>query len=183
MPSGKRHEDINISLLGLGLAAYHFQVQPLHTSEPTMLAFSLGYFAGTFLITPDLDLADKKVRAKTNWGWLGWMWVPYGWCFSHRGLSHSWIVGPLTRIIYLLGIAGLVYSLGVVVFGYLGIKVSLAFLLDRQIQSFIWPAVLGYYVSQWLHLVVDALWTFPKSARRKKWGRAAVRASRKSRSA
>ena len=64
-------------------------------------AFALSYLIGTFLVTPDLDLAEQGVRAKTHWGLFGLLWIPYGAIFSHRGHSHSWIVGPLTRILYL----------------------------------------------------------------------------------
>jgi uncharacterized metal-binding protein len=92
MPSGRTHEAINLTLLGLGGALY--LAQGGSPEEPRALAFLLGYLTGTFLLSPDLDLAEKGVRAQGRWGVLGALWRPYGWLFRHRGLSHTWILAP-----------------------------------------------------------------------------------------
>ncbi len=117
------------------------------------VGFTLGFFVGTFLLSPDLDLAEGHVSSKRAWGFLGFLWVPYGMMFSHRGLSHSWIVGPLTRLVYLGVIAGLVVGL----WWYLLPGLRLPPLPYRLTWLEGVPLLAGYYVSQWLHLIADGI--------------------------
>lgn len=163
MPSGRVHEAINLSVLGLATAAYWVYRQDLEVAQPVALALVGGYLLGTFLITPDLDLAEQRVRAKGRWGWLGWLWVPYGWMFAHRGLSHTWVVGPLTRLLYLGAMGMLVYWLLAALAGYLGLHINLQARLSWPPQEILWALVLGYYAAQWLHLIADGIW--PDSSR------------------
>ena len=154
MPSGRTHEAINLTLLGLGGAFY--LAQGGSPEEPRALAFLLGYLAGTFLLSPDLDLAEKGVRAQRRWGVLGALWRPYGWLFRHRGLSHTWILGPLTRLGYLLLLLFLLYGLLKGVAAFMGASLALALPpLPKEVLLF---GLLGYYLSQWLHLVADGIW-------------------------
>jgi uncharacterized metal-binding protein len=154
MPSGRTHEAINLTLLGLGGAFY--LAQGGSPEEPRALAFLLGYLAGTFLLSPDLDLAEKGVRAQGRWGVLGALWRPYGWLFRHRGLSHTWVLGPLTRLGYLLLLLFLLYGLLKGVAAFMGASLALALPpLPKEVLLF---GLLGYYLSQWLHLVADGIW-------------------------
>ena len=154
MPSGRTHEAINLTLLGLGGALY--LAKGGSPEEPRALAFLLGYLAGTFLLSPDLDLAEKGVRAQGRWGVLGALWRPYGWLFRHRGLSHTWILGPLTRLGYLLLLLFLLYGLLKGVAAFMGASLALALPpLPKEVLLF---GLLGYYLSQWLHLVADGIW-------------------------
>jgi uncharacterized metal-binding protein len=154
MPSGRTHEAINLTLLGLGGALY--LAQGGSPEEPRALAFLLGYLTGTFLLSPDLDLAEKGVRAQGRWGVLGALWRPYGWLFRHRGLSHTWILGPLTRLGYLLLLLFLLYGLLKGVAAFMGASLALALPpLPKEVLLF---GLLGYYLSQWLHLVADGIW-------------------------
>jgi uncharacterized metal-binding protein len=108
--------------------------------------FSLAFVAGTFLLSPDLDLAEQNVSSKRNWGLLGFLWVPYGWVFSHRGLSHTWLIGPITRLFYLaLLLAGPVWFARDVLRNF------------RIGQDDLLAISVGYYVSQWLHLIADGV--------------------------
>ncbi len=164
MASGRTHETINLSVFAAAAAGYAYARAQGLTAEfdllfapETLLAFSVSYLVGTFFVTPDLDLAENPMQARNNWGLLGLLWVPYGALFSHRGLSHSWIIGPLTRLIYmaLLALAfGWAASELAPHFGY-----RLAF--EAQVGES-WPqlsfgALVGYYLSQWLHLVADGI--------------------------
>ncbi len=164
MASGRAHETINLVVFGAAAAAYTYAHARGYTARfDTLLApetaalFTVSYLVGTFLVTPDLDLADNRVRAKSNWGLLGLLWVPYGEVFKHRGLSHTWFVGPLTRLLYMVmvGLAlSWVVSAGLSHFGYTfsvraqwrenGLELSLG-------------SLLGYYLSQWLHLIADGV--------------------------
>jgi uncharacterized metal-binding protein len=154
MPSGRTHEAINLTLLGLGGALY--LAQGGSPEEPRALAFLLGYLTGTFVLSPDLDLAEKGVRAQGRWGVLGALWRPYGWLFRHRGLSHTWILGPLTRLGYLFLLLFLLYGLLKGVAAFMGASLALALPpLPKEVLLF---GLLGYYLSQWLHLVADGIW-------------------------
>ena len=163
MASGRRHEIVNLSaFVGLAAAYPHLQAQggvwAQLFNRQTLLLFSFSYFVGTFLVTPDLDLSEGRVRSKGNWGVLGWLWLPYGALFKHRGLSHTWLVGPLTRLAYLvvlgLALTGLLAQLAPL-FGY-ELRVQ-ARLLETW-RPLALSALAGYYLSQWLHLVADGIW-------------------------
>ncbi|KHG65547.1 hydrolase [Thermus sp. 2.9] len=154
MPSGRVHEAINLTFLGTGAFAY--LAQGGSPEEPRALAFALAYLAGTYLLSPDLDLAEKGVRSGRRWGVLGFLWRPYGWLFRHRGLSHTWVLGPLTRLAYLGGVAWALASLAQALLAHLGAPLDLR--PPSWPKEALWWGLLGYYLSQWLHLVADGIW-------------------------
>lgn len=177
MPAGRTHNLINsLSFVALGGAALALRQAGQLTLEPVWaLHFTWAFFVGTFLLSPDLDLAEGRVDSKRRWGPLGWLWVPYGRMFSHRGLSHTWVVGPLTRLVYLVIVAALLGGAALALArGLLGAE-ALAGLQWTGIQwpelqrpGFQWPgapafagwllpAAAGYYLSQWLHLIADGV--------------------------
>ena len=172
MPSGKVHNAINtLSLLALSGGYSYAYSSHLFKLEPgAVLTFAAAFVAGTFLLSPDLDLAEQHVSIKNNWGWLGFLWVPYGWVFSHRGISHSWIVGPLTRLLYLALLLALpIYFLRdpILHLKLEGVTRGPIFDLLTSFKNF-WrkPEVArdtllalaaGYYISQWLHLIADGV--------------------------
>ncbi len=66
------------------------------------------------------------------------------------------VLGPLTRLGYLVGLLGLLGFLAQEVLGFLGAEVRLRPpSLGLEVLGF---ALLGYYLSQWLHLVADGVW-------------------------
>lgn len=158
MPSGRVHEAINLSVLGVACVAYIAYKPSLGLSEPLALAFAGSYLLGTFLVTPDLDLAENRVRAKGRWGVVGFFWIPYGLMFAHRGLSHTWLAGPLTRVAYMGVVGFLLYGLAQALLGYLGVHLELGAHWQAPPSDVLWALVLGYYTSQWLHLIADGIW-------------------------
>ncbi len=165
MASGRTHETINLVVLGSLAAAYAFGLAQglnaeLEALAPprTRLTFAVAYLAGTFLVTPDLDLAERRVRAKNNWGLLGLLWVPYGALFKHRGWSHSWFVGPLTRLLYLVVLVLALAYLVTLVGSLLGLSLRLEAPLVAGWREPALGALAGYYLSQWLHLIADGIW-------------------------
>lgn len=157
MPSGHVHNLINTGafLLIAGSAAVAKQQGYITPSLPEILAFTGTFFAGTFMMSPDLDLAEQNVSSKKAWGIFGFIWVPYGKMFSHRGLSHTWIVGPLTRLVYLTIILAALYYLAILILPDLKNKIH--FENVPRTLEFWQPYILGYYVSQWLHLIADGI--------------------------
>ncbi|PYE53498.1 metal-binding protein [Deinococcus yavapaiensis] len=153
MPSGRTHNLINVGTFAVGgtIALFLQRADVVTISSFDAVTFTVGFFVGTFLLSPDLDLAEGHVSSKRAWGFLGFLWVPYGLLFSHRGWSHSWIVGPATRLVYLAIIVALVFGflrLAWPTFGVPDVRVSWVSLL---------PLLTGYYVSSWLHLMADGV--------------------------
>ena len=159
MPSGRVHNLINLAAFtALGGAALMLgRSGVLDLRPPEVAAFSLGFLAGTFLLSPDLDLAEGHVNSKRAWGLLGVLWVPYGKLFSHRGWSHSWLVGPLTRLAYLALI--ILILAGLARLALPGMTLP-GMTLPHLGAGFRWaalPLLAGYYGSQWLHLIADGI--------------------------
>ena len=134
--------------LATGAAGSKFGVTPAQA-----INFTLGFLAGTFLLSPDLDLSEGRVDSKRRWGVLGFLWVPYGRLFSHRGLSHTWLLGPLTRLAYVAVILAVVAGLVRVAFP----AWTWPALPEPVGLKFAAPLLLGYYLSQWLHLIADGV--------------------------
>ncbi|MFC4425543.1 metal-binding protein [Deinococcus navajonensis] len=155
MPSGRVHNLINIAAYSvLAAAALVASRQDVLTITPAQaFNFTLAFAAGTFLLSPDLDLAEGRVDSKRHWGVLGVLWVPYGMLFSHRGLSHTWVVGPLTRLLYLAVMVGLVVGL----LRFVAPSFALPAIPQPVSLKVLAPLLLGYYLSQWLHLVADGV--------------------------
>ncbi len=164
MPSGRVHNLINTAAYSLiaGSVLWGVRSGLLAITPAQAASFTVAYMAGTFLLSPDLDLSDRAVDSKRNWGFLGFLWVPYGLVFSHRGLSHTWIVGPLTRLIYMLLIVAALCGLVLLVYPqwqWPTLPALRARVPSVQVLGFkfLLPALLGYYVSQWLHLIADGV--------------------------
>ncbi|EYB67618.1 hypothetical protein DEIPH_ctg033orf0024 [Deinococcus phoenicis] len=155
MPSGRVHNLINIATYSVLAAGVLVATrQGLLTVTPAQaLNFTLGFFVGTFLLSPDLDLAEGRVDSKRRWGRLGVLWVPYGRLFSHRGLSHTWLLGPLTRLAYLAVVLGLLVGLLCFVWPLF----PLPALPPPASLKVLLPLLFGYYLSQWLHLIADGV--------------------------
>lgn len=170
MADGRRHEAVNLGVLGGIIAAWYWSAlngrPPLPDSIaplPARAAFVIGWLAGTFLVTPDLDLANRSVRAKKHWGVLGILWLPYGAVFKHRGLSHSWIVGPLTRLAYLLMLVFALLELLQLLGSHLGLGLELRASAWGDWRPLLAGSAAGYFCSQWLHLLLDG---YPRKTRR-----------------
>ena len=162
---------VEMALLPAIGAAYHLTLQP----EPVELAvFVGGYLFSSLLLSPDLDL--HKNAARRRWGPLGFIWAPYSRVFKHRGLSHSLVLGPLTRLLY-LGIvlagvlAGLSYLWG------LTLPEEAVGLLENQ--RLLWVLGAGIYLPNMLHVLLDrivsALRPRPRPRPRPSMGRAGAR--------
>lgn len=158
MAAGSTHERFNLLALGLAsLPALALGWVPGALEG----AFALGYLAGTYWLTPDLDLAAQGgSRALARWGALAWLWRPYARAFPHRGLSHSWVLGPLSRLAYL---------------GLLALPLALVPGAVPALRGWVpaeagwWCACAGGYVAaQWMHLLLDGAWPWAQARRRRR---------------
>lgn len=160
MASGRGHEQFNLTSLGILAAAYGVSElngwnSQLGISRVMAAGFFLTFIFGTFLVTPDLDLAENHVLSKKNWGILGFIWVPYGYVFSHRGMSHGWILGPLTRLFYLVGLAVVMVWTVTNLFYIVGYQFEVQASWGPNNMIIALSGLFGFYLSQWLHLVAD----------------------------
>ncbi|MFA6119082.1 MAG: DUF2227 family putative metal-binding protein [Parachlamydiales bacterium] len=72
--------------------------------------FSISFIYSTLFMNPDLDLADK-IHLFSLRGLLTIPFRGYSLIFRHRGISHIFVLGTLTRILWLGGLYFLVLYL------------------------------------------------------------------------
>lgn len=103
MALGKKHDQFNIFIGSVFLVLLAL----VGVSVYSTVGFFFGWMFSTFIFSPDTDLGPKK-----RVGILGILLRPYSWIFKHRGLSHSYFLGTLSRVGYGLLIVGLmIFSL------------------------------------------------------------------------
>ena len=143
MPSGRVHLTVELALLPGWVAAGAW----LGVGERELTAFTLSYTCASLLLSPDLDLARSAPARR--WGALRILWTPYALLFRHRGLSHSLLLGPLTRLLYLGGLAALTL---------LALHYLAGVPLPHQVPGWLpGPVLAGVYLSHFLHVGLDRL--------------------------
>lgn len=155
MPSGKTHLRIELLLLpvwiAVGLVAERYKI--IAFGWEGIAIFAGAYLFSSLLLSPDLDLRHN--RSRRRWGPLGFIWIPYTKIFKHRGVSHSVLLGTLTRLGY-LGILGLLIAF---VLSYYNIwAVSLDSLtaapLDLKLVAIL---IAGLWVPNIIHAITDRI--------------------------
>jgi uncharacterized metal-binding protein len=127
----------------LALAAY-----PVYRHNPDVgLALAGGILLGGLLFSPDLDLAYSKPSKR--WGVLRLLWEPYRLFHPHRGDSHTYLYGPLSRLAYFTLLAVFFAHL----FGLFGLPLPPLTLVGVTPLAFL----LGYMLGNWLHLAMDGI--------------------------
>ncbi|MCH1430777.1 MAG: hypothetical protein GWP59_06830 [Chlamydiales bacterium] len=98
MANYRAHTVFNFCLgLPASVAALNYLVTP--TLESLTIFVSMFCY-GTLFMSPDVDQADKFKLLSLR-GFLAFPFVSYALVFKHRGLSHSFILGTLSRAIWL----------------------------------------------------------------------------------
>lgn len=158
MPSGKTHTKIN--LLSLPIVLFMLVSYGL-TNFDFLLAFAIGFLAGTFFLTPDLDIHSS---AYNKWGLLRIFWYPYQTVMPHRSvLTHTIILGDLLRILYMLIVfSPFLYILNKTVLD--GQLLAIAKEHDVALATF----VIGVIAASALHILADRLNTRRKRLMRRK---------------
>ncbi len=147
MPSGKTHAAVELFLGPFFVAGFYYLFKP---SWPELLLFAGAYLLASLLLSPDLDLRHNSSRRR--WGLLGFLWIFYYKIFKHRGLSHSLILGPLTRLAYL----GLVFALVLVGLGALGFALPQGTPLWLTERAWLTLGA-GLYLPNILHVLLDRI--------------------------
>ena len=159
MPSGKTHTRIDLFLLvlviGLAICFWHPLGRLVGRDELVEygIVFVVAYLFGTFLLSPDMDLNTSDPMR--NWGVLRLLWRPYAQLFTHRGLSHTPVLGTLTRVLYILALGYAVAAVANTLFD-LGWKLSVRDLGRMEPQVLIW-GLCGLCSPDLFHIVADRL--------------------------
>lgn len=148
MPSGKTHLRIELILLPVWVALFYLFID---ASWQAGALFAGAYLFSSLLLSPDLDL--RYNRSRRRWGLLGFIWIPYTKVFKHRGVSHSLLLGTLTRLGY-LGAFALLIAFGL---RYLNIwAVSLDSLTAAPLDlKLVGVLVAGLWLPNIIHTLTD----------------------------
>lgn len=144
MPKYTSHILFNFSLLIILFIIYQRYSFPL--TEQQLILFLLSYFIGTVYLTPDIDTRSEASRR------CGISCTPYRWFFTHRGISHHWLYGILTRIIYVLLIIGLLIFF---ISGLPEINTFINTLLSYKIEMLF--IITGLFLSNLFHIILDTI--------------------------
>jgi len=155
MPGARAHLKIEMTLLAastIGVAILKCEGM-IHWRDGAVFLFA--YLFSSLFLSPDLDLLQS--RASRRWGIGRILWFPYAKIFPHRRLSHHLLFGPLTRILY-LGAIVLVISWGIELITGRSLHLFL------PVRPILVPVLCGLYLPNQIHIVVDRLWSFLKTA-------------------
>jgi uncharacterized metal-binding protein len=172
MPNGPVHDRITIAVAALGAAAMQYD-----TGE-WRLTFIYGVstlFSG-LLFSPDLDLHSESY---IRWGWLRFIWWPYKTALPHRHiLSHGFLIGIVSRIIYLHVMIGLLFI--ILRWAWLAFWVggksdvlqeaqyiyNAGFGLYSSIEpSYLLAGFIGLLIGAEAHTIADMVWSATKKKR------------------
>ncbi len=145
MPNYTGHLILNFMALS---TLYILYVQHPFLTTIQLSLFIIGFFIGTVLLTPDIDLKSEPARR------CGIACTPYRKIFSHRGFSHHWFWGTITRVIYVLIIIGLLAGLVFILKLPLPLP-DTTVVLTHPFE--ILMVVAGLFLANVLHTVVDAI--------------------------
>lgn len=154
MPCGKVHLTLELATLPgwVALGAV------LGGDRSSLLVFTGAYVAASLFLSPDLDLAHSG--ASRRWQGARFLWRPYAVLFRHRGLSHSPLAGPVTRLLYLAVLAGVGWAL---LHAVAGVPLPRAAPWGAAV-----PAVTGVFLPQLLHVGLDRIASLAKRLLRRR---------------
>ena len=125
-------------------ALYILYVQHPFLTTIQLSLFIIGFFIGTVLLSPDIDLKSEPARR------CGIACTPYRKIFSHRGISHHWLWGTVTRILYVIVIIGVLAGL----VSILNLPLpDITIVLKHPFE--ILMVVVGLFLSNLLHTITD----------------------------
>ncbi|MCH9627683.1 MAG: hypothetical protein S4CHLAM2_13250 [Chlamydiales bacterium] len=148
MANYKTHSTFNIflALPALLVGIYY----SLHPPYALLLTFVITFTYCTLFMSPDLDLVHN-IKLVSLRGVLSLPFRLYSRVFKHRGLSHSFLFGSLTRIVWLAGMAFLVFFL---ICEVLPSKHSFMAYYGAY-KYYIWYAGAAICLADWSHLLLD----------------------------
>ena len=160
MASGRWHDRFNIFLLlMLNTVFITNQIHYLY-----IIIFSSFWLFSTLMFSPDADLMPKK-RA----GLLRIFLYPYSMISKHRGMSHRFLLGTITRVLYcLLMIMFVIFILnrmGEISYSADSFSREILYLIenfsleDKKSLIIIW-GILGFWGADIGHIFLDKISSF-----------------------
>lgn len=162
MPSGKTHLRIELLLFPVFVTLFYLLID---VSSSAVALFAGAYLFSSLMLSPDLDLRYNQTRRR--WGLLGFVWIPYTKIFKHRGVSHSVLFGPLTRLCY-LGLIAVFMAWGLSYFKLWSSPIAqlVSSPLDLRLVGIL---ASGLWLPNILHTVVDHLHSILPRRRRRSY--------------
>lgn len=139
MPGDRVHNITGVALL---FVCVYYLLNAGIDSE-MILVFSASYLFSLLWLSPDLDV-DRGSGSLRRWGPLGFLWYPYKELFSHRGVSHNILLGPLTRLVYFGFMVWVLFS-----------AVNVGIKLPAMQKDVVLAFVAGVWVPDVLHCMLD----------------------------
>lgn len=148
MPGYKTHVKFNL-LLGLPVivaGAYYLYAPP----TPFLVTLAVAFSYSTYFMSPDLDLIHQTKLFSLR-GLLTLPFRFYSKFFKHRGLSHSFLFGTATRILWLGGLSILLFYLA-----YQTIPSEKQFFsYFKPYKLYVLYGLAGVVLADWCHLLLD----------------------------
>lgn len=144
MANYKTHTGFNLFFtLPISVGLGYYFIQP---SEKLLVTFTAAFIYGTLFMNPDLDLVHQ-INLFSLRGFLTLPFRGYSKVFKHRGISHSFLMGSFTRIIWL--------SATVLLLSFSFSFSGNIFSFCKQYKIHFLYALAGICLADWSHLLLD----------------------------
>ena len=174
MPNGAVHDRITVAVAALGAAAVQYGTGEWRLT----FIYGLSTLFSGLLFSPDLDLHSESY---IRWGWLRFIWWPYKTALPHRHvLSHGFLIGAISRIIYLhVMICLLFFSLRWFWYTFwvgksVGLLQQAQYIYNTGIglyysiaPGYLLVGLLGLWIGAEAHTVADLIWSATKGKKRR----------------
>jgi len=148
MSNYKTHVAFNLCLvLPVTIVGSYYLYHPPH---PLLITFISTFCFGTCFMNPDLDLIHQ-IKLFSLRGFVTLPFRYYSKIFKHRGLSHSVLFGTLTRVLWVSGVAFLIFYL---LYQTFPTEKKLLYYLNHY-KPYVFYGLAGIVLADWCHLVLD----------------------------
>lgn len=144
MPNYTNHILANFAIVLILL--FFYQKNPF-LNDTQLILLIVGYFFGTVVLTPDLDLKKSEPSRR-----CGIACKPLTMVSRHRGLQHHWLYGIVIRILYVIMLISFLLA---IVYGVPAVNDFLNILLKYKIELL--SVSLGIFISNLLHIILDSI--------------------------
>lgn len=148
MSNYKTHSAFNL-LLALPILVSGLVIT-IHPPLVLLMTFGGAFSYSTLFMSPDLDLVHQ-IKLVSLRGVLSIPFRFYSKVFKHRGLSHSPFIGSATRILWLAGVALIIFYL---VYNTIPSEKSF-WLYYKKYKLYLLYGFAGICVADWCHLLLD----------------------------
>lgn len=155
MANYKTHSIFNIFFaLPLLIVGVYFSLYP---SIEQLLIFSSAFIYTTLFMSPDMDLA-YKIKWYSVRGMISLPFRIYSRVFRHRGISHSLLLGSITRILWLACFIFLMlYLFNWIFFSKQSLVTTYTLYKEELLYGFF-----GIWLADSAHLLLDKLFQYKR---------------------